>query len=199
MATHTLKLPVITTLLRLSLTKDNFNILYSVSNLNIMSTLRQSDSQTTISSPSKQGLDRIDGLLTPYAHYAGTVLRIGLGVSFLLGGGYKILRPVVYQAYLAPLLASVWPTSLISLHTVFIIAGICEVAFGLLLLANWHTPTIAGLTVPWLIGTNVNFLIAIAQGESSADLLALYVGLMMMAAGVALYAARQNPSPIAHD
>ena len=117
-----------------------------------------------------------------------------MGVSFVLGGGYKILEPAVYQAYLAPIFASLWPTAIVSLDTVFLIAGICELLFGLLLLAKWHVPTVAALTVPWLFGTNVNFVIAVVQGESSVDLLSLYVGLMMMAAGVALYAARQDAS-----
>jgi hypothetical protein len=114
---------------------------------------------------------------------------VGLGVSFLIGGGFKILAPPVYQAYLAPLFMSIWPTSIVPLGPVFIIAGIFEFGFGALLLAKWHTPTVAGLTVPWLFGTNVNFIIAIAQGESTVDLFALYVGLMMMAFGVALQAA----------
>jgi len=106
----------------------------------------------------------------------------------LVGGGYKILSPPVYQAYLAPLFESIWPTAIVSLGTVFVIAGLFEFAFGALLLADWHTPTVAGLTVPWLFGTNVNFVVAVAQGDTSVDLLALYVGLMMMALGVALQA-----------
>lgn len=159
-----------------------------------MSKFKRTDERTTARGTSKRWLDRVDALLTPYADRAGAVLRIGLGVSFLLGGGYKILEPAVYQAYLAPIFASLWPTAIVSLDTVFLIAGICELLFGLLLLAKWHVPTVAALTVPWLFGTNVNFVIAVVQGESSVDLLALYVGLMMMAAGVALYAARQNAS-----
>lgn len=157
-----------------------------------MNMFKSTDKRTPAKGTSKRRLDRVDALLTPYADRAGAVLRIGLGVSFLLGGGYKILEPAVYQAYLAPIFASLWPTAIVSLDTVFLIAGVSELLFGLLLLAKWHVPTVAGLTVPWLFGTNVNFVIAVAQGESSVDLLALYVGLMMMAAGVALYAARQD-------
>lgn len=157
-----------------------------------MSRFQKTDERTTVTGTSKRWLDRVDALLTPYADRAGAVLRIGLGVSFLLGGGYKILEPAVYQAYLAPIFASVWPTTIVSLDTVFLIAGAAELLFGLLLLAKWHVPTVAGLTVPWLFGTNVNFVIAVAQGESTVDLLALYVGLMMMAAGVALAAARRD-------
>lgn len=134
-------------------------------------------------------LEQADMLLVPYAGWSARILRWGLGVSFLIGGGYKILAPPVYQAYFAPLFASLWPSAIIPLTPVFILAGTFEFVFGVLLLANWHTPTVAGLTVPWLFGTNVNFLIAVAQGASSVDLLALYVGLMMMALGVALQAA----------
>lgn len=137
-------------------------------------------------------LDRVDGILAPYADWSGTVLRWGLGVSMLLGGGFKILEPVVYQAYFAPLFASLWPTSLVPLGAVFVLAGLFELAFGLLLLADWHTPAVAGLTAPWLAATNVNFIVAIAQGEPTVDLLALYVALMMMAIGVALGAAHED-------
>lgn len=134
-------------------------------------------------------LDRTDALLEPYADWAGTVVRVGLGISFLIGGGYKILEPAVYQAYFAPIFMELWPTAIISLDLVFMLAGLFEVLFGLLILADWHTPTIAGLAVPWLIGTNTNFVVAIAQGEPTVDLLGLYVALMMMAAGVSLEAA----------
>lgn len=137
-------------------------------------------------------LDRTDALLEPYAEWAGTAVRIGLGVSFLIGGGYKILEPAVYQAYFAPLFMDLWPAALISLDLVFLLAGLFEVAFGVLILADWHTPTVAGLAVPWLVGTNSNFIVAIAQGEPTVDLLALYVALMMMAAGVSLEAASRR-------
>lgn len=137
-------------------------------------------------------LNRTDGLLAPYAYKSGTVFRWGLGVSMLLGGGFKILEPTVYQAYFAPLFASLWPTALISLNTVFLLAGIFELLFGVLLLANWHTPTVAGLTVPWLAATNTNFIVAIAQGEPTVDLLSLYIALMMLALGVALNASREK-------
>lgn len=137
-------------------------------------------------------LDRTDMLLGPYGDRSGQVLRWGLGVSFLIGGGFKIIAPPVYQAYLAPLFMSLWPTSIVGLTPVFILAGIFEFGFGVLLLVNWHTPTVSGLTVPWLFGTNVNFVVAVAQGDTSVDLLALYVGLMMMALGVALQATESN-------
>lgn len=139
-------------------------------------------------------LDRTDALFRPYAGWSARVLRWGLGVSFLIGGGYKILAPAVYQAYFAPLFASLWPTAIVPLAPVFMLAGLFEFAFGVLLLADWHTPTVAGLTVPWLFGTNTNFVVAVAQGESSVDLLALYVGLMMMALGIALQAAETDPA-----
>jgi len=145
---------------------------------------------------SSQGglLDRTDAILDPYAGWSTRVLRWGLGVSFLIGGGYKILAPPVYQAYFAPLFASLWPTALVPLGPVFVLAGVFEFAFGVLLLSDWHTPTVAGLTVPWLFGTNVNFVVAVAQGQTSVDLLALYVGLMMMALGVALQAVGEEPT-----
>ena len=140
-------------------------------------------------------LDRLDALFIPYAHRAADVLRWGLGLSFVVGGGYKILAPPVYMAYFAPLFASLWPQALVPLEPVFVLAGIFELGFGVLLLANFHTPTVAGLTVPWLFGTNVNFVVAVAQGESSVDLLALYVGLMTMALGVALLSSQSVAAP----
>lgn len=136
--------------------------------------------------------DRTDALLAPYGDQAPRVLRWGLGVSFLIGGGYKILAPPVYMAYFAPFFESIWPTAIVPLAPVFILAGTFEFAFGVALLADWHSPTVAGLTVPWLFGTNVNFVVAVAQGDSSVDLLALYVGLMMMALGMALQAASDH-------
>lgn len=140
-----------------------------------------------MSSPTRW-LDRTDVLLASYSGLSDSVLRWGLGISFVIGGGFKIMAPPVYMAYLAPFFASVWPTAVVPLPPVFILAGIFELAFGLLLLADWHTATVAGLTVPWLFGTNVNFVVAVAQGGTPVDLLALYVGLMMMALGVALNA-----------
>lgn len=140
--------------------------------------------------PVESWLDRTDSWLAPYGDWSSTVFRWGLGVSFLVGGSYKMLEPAVYQAYFAPLFASLWPGALVPLDAVFVLAGLLEVAFGLLLVVEWHTPTVAGLTVPWLAGANVNFLVAVAQGEPSADLLSLYVALMTMAAGVALQSVR---------
>ena len=142
--------------------------------------------------PVSRLLHRIDALLVPYSDWAGTTVRVGLGISFLIGGGYKILEPAVYQAYFAPIFMELWPTAIISLDFVFMLAGLFEVAFGLLILADWHTPTIAGLAVPWLVGTNTNFVVAVAQGEPTVDLLGLYVALMMMAAGVSLEAASRR-------
>lgn len=131
-------------------------------------------------------ITRTDELFVPYAEWGPRVVRWGLGVSFLIGGGHNILAPPVYMAYFAPFFASIWPTAIVPLGPVFVLAGIFEFAFGVLLLADWHSPTVAGLAVPWLFGTNVNFVVAVAQGETSVDLLALYVGLMAMALGVAL-------------
>lgn len=144
--------------------------------------------------PVERWFDRTDAWLAPYADWSSAVFRWGLGVSFLIGGAYKMLEPPVYQAYFAPLFAALWPGGLVPLDAVFVLAGLFEVAFGLLLLVEWHTPTVAALTVPWLAGTNVNFLVAIGQGEPSVDLLALYVALMTMSGGVALQAVRDPAS-----
>lgn len=136
--------------------------------------------------------DRTDALVAAYADRSATVFRAGLGASFLLSGGYKIVEPAVYEAYFAPVFASAWPAAVVPMDVLFLLAGIVEVAFGLLLLAAWHTPTVAAVTVAWLATASGNFVVAVAQGEPAADLLAMHVGLVALAAGVALDAARDD-------
>jgi len=135
-------------------------------------------------------LDRFDAAVGRYAGYAGPALRGGLGVVILLAGAHKLVAPGAWHAYLAPLFADPWPTALLPLDPTFVLFGVSEVLFGLLLLADWHTPTVATLTALSLLGVVLNLVVGVAQGRPHADVLVRDVGLTLLAFGVALDAAR---------
>lgn len=133
-------------------------------------------------------LERFDAAVVRYASLADAVLRGGLGVTLLLAGGHKLVAPAVWHAYLAPPFADLWPAAVLPLDPTFVLFGASEVLFGLLLLADWHTPTVAVLTALSLLGVVVNLGVGVAFGEPHVDVLIRDLGLTLLALGVALNA-----------
>ncbi|MFB6361336.1 MAG: DoxX family membrane protein [Halobacteriales archaeon] len=144
---------------------------------------------------SSHRLARSDARIGRYARHAGLVLRVGLGVVILLAGLHKLVAPSSWHAYLAPPITATWPTSLLPLDPTFVAFGLSEVLFGGLLLADWHTPTVAVFTALSLLGVVVNLLLAVAVGEPFVDVLVRDLGLVALAIGVALEAAAPAGRP----
>lgn len=141
-------------------------------------------------------VDRLDAVVARYTHLMGFFLRGGLGITILLAGGHKLIAPAVWHGYLAPPFADLWPTAVLPLDPTFILFGVSEVLFGLLLIADWHSPTIAFLTAVSLLGVVVNLSIGVFLGEPYVDVLIRDIGLTLYAVGVALHATtpRSNPT-----
>lgn len=139
-------------------------------------------------------LDALDRSLTPVAPERSRVLRVDLGVTIFLAGAHKLVAPAAWHAYLAPVFESLWPTAVIALDPAFVLFGVSEVVFGALILIDWHTPTIAGLTALSLLGVVTNLAIAILQGQPFVDVLVRDIGLTVYATGVALDAAGETTS-----
>lgn len=140
-------------------------------------------------------LDRTDALVSRFTRYTEPSLRGGLGVVVMLAGAHKLVAPAAWHAYLAGPLAAVWPTGLLPLDPTFVLFGVSEVLFGILLLADWHTPTVAAVTALSLGGVVVNLVIAVASGDPYWDVLIRDVGLTLFALGVAMLAAGQARTP----
>lgn len=133
-------------------------------------------------------LDRTDAAVAAYRHLADPLLRLGLGATILFAGAHKLVAPADWHAYLAPPLVDLWPTALLGLDPAFVLFGVSEVAFGVLLLADWHTPTVAVLTALSLLGVVANLGLGVVVGEAVVDVLIRDLGLAVLAAGVAVLA-----------
>lgn len=133
-------------------------------------------------------LDRADAAIVRHRRLANPILRGGLGLTILLAGAHKLVAPAAWHAYLAPPLAEFWPTAILGLDPTFVLFGLSEVLFGLLLLADWHTPTVAALIALSLVGVVVNLGIGVVWGEAVVDVLVRDLGLTALALGVALSA-----------
>lgn len=137
-------------------------------------------------------LNRSDAIVGRYTDLTESFLRGGLGVVILLAGSHKLVVPGVWHAYLAPPFVTVWPAGLLPLDSAFVLFGISEILFGLLLLIDWHTPTVAILTALSLAGVLVNLGLGIAFGEPYVDILIRDIGLTLLAFGVSLHAASSS-------
>lgn len=133
-------------------------------------------------------LDRLDAAVGTYDHLAPRILRIALGGIILLAGAHKLVAPAVWHAYLAPPLLTLWPTAVVPLDPAFVAFGVSEVVFGLLILADWHTPTVAFVTALSLLGVVANLALGAAVGEPVVDVLIRDLGLTVFAFGTALTA-----------
>lgn len=140
-------------------------------------------------------LDVFDARVSRIGLHAGLLLRIGLGVTFLLSGLHQFLVPAAWHQYLAPQIASRWSVMLLPLDPVFSMFGATEILVGLLVLADWHTPTLAALSGLYLTGVIANLALAMLAGEPFGHILARDVGLAFFAFGTALVTSRRDTSP----
>lgn len=149
--------------------------------------------------PPSNVLDQFDTFVARYSRFAEALLRGGLGVTILLAGVHKLVAPAMWHAYLAPPLGGLWPTGLLPLDPTFVLFGVSEVLFGLLLLANWHTPTVATLTALSLLGVVVNLALGVTVGEPYVDVLIRDIGLTLLAFGVALDGGTSQRADVRHE
>jgi hypothetical protein len=131
-------------------------------------------------------LDRYHDLVGSRAHLARPLSRVGLGVTILLAGAHKIVAPGPWHAYLAPLLASLWPTALVPLDPAFVLFGASEVVVGALLVVDRYASLMAAVVAVSMVGVDLNLALAVAQGEPFVDVLVRDLGLTLYAAGVML-------------
>lgn len=131
-------------------------------------------------------LARLDATVADHDHLVAPLLRVGLGVTILLAGAHKLVAPAVWHAYLAPPFAALWPTAVVPLNPVFVAFGVSEVVVGLLLLADWHAPTVAFVTALSLLGVAANLGVGAVAGEPVVDVLVRDLGLTVLAFGAAL-------------
>lgn len=134
-------------------------------------------------------MGQLDDWIGRYAHRTGWVLRGGLGLVILSAGLHKLVAPSVWHASLARPLLELWPTAVLPLDPTFVVFGLSEVLFGLLLLADWHTPTVALLTALSLLGVVANLGLAVVVGAPVVDVLLRDLGLVALAVGVAVESA----------
>lgn len=133
-----------------------------------------------------------DRLLGGIGRHGWAVLRLGLAAIILMAGAHKLVAPGVWHAYLAPPVAAVWPTGVIGFDALFVLFGLSEVFVGVLLVLDWHTPTVAAVTAVSLAGVVVNLVVGIGVGAGHVDVLVRDVGLTAYALGVALEAGRRR-------
>lgn len=143
-------------------------------------------------------LERFDAAVSRYSDIAEICFRGGLGVTILLAGGHKLVAPAAWHAYLAPPFAALWPTTVLPLDPTFVLFGVSEVLFGVLLLADWHTPTVATVTGLSLVGVLLNLGVGVVFGEPYVDVLIRDVGLTLLAFGVAFSADTSRRTNVDH-
>ena len=129
------------------------------------------------------GLDR---WLAERAHVAPAVLRVGLGVVILFEGVHKLFAPSVWAAYAAPWVLALWPAPMVP---TMVASGAAEVGFGLALVADRYTTLSATVVAVSIAFVVVNLAtIGLATGRF-VDVALRDVGLVALAAGVALQSA----------
>jgi hypothetical protein len=131
-------------------------------------------------------LDRYHGLVGSRAHLARPLFRVGLGVTILLAGAHKLVAPGPWHAYLAPLLASLWPTAAVALDPAFVAFGASEVVVGGLLVVDRYASLMAAVVAVSMLGVDLNLALAVTQGEPVVDVLVRDLGLTLYATGVML-------------
>lgn len=135
-------------------------------------------------------LDALDARIGRYEQYASTIFRLALAFTILLAGMHKLVSPEAWYAYLAPLFFDLWPTAVAPLDPTFRLFGVSEVVFGVVLLSEWHTPTVATIVGLSLLGVVLNLFVAVGQGTPYVDVLVRDVGLTLLAFGVAVETSR---------
>lgn len=135
-------------------------------------------------------LEAIDARISRAGTNATRFLRVGFGLTLLPAGTHQFLNPADWHRYLAPQIASMWPTGLLPLDPVFSLFGATEVLVGLLVLGDWHVPTLASLSGLYLLGVVANLALAILAGEPFGDVMMRDIGLALFAFGTALETAK---------
>lgn len=131
-------------------------------------------------------LDTVDGRISRLGLHPVRFLRLGLAAWLLLTGAHLFLNPAAWHRYLAPPVVALWPTALLPLDPAFSLLGAIEVLVGLLVLADWHTPTLATISGVYLLGIVANLALAVVAGEPFGDVLLRDFGLALFAFGTAL-------------
>lgn len=137
-------------------------------------------------------LDTVHALVSRVGAHATRFLRLGFGVTLLLAGIHQFLNPANWHRYIAPQIAIVWPMGVLPLDPVFSLFGATEVVVGLLVLADWHVPTLASLSGLYLVSVVANLALAILAGEPFGDVMMRDIGLALFAFGTALETAKDS-------
>lgn len=131
-------------------------------------------------------MDTLDRRLAARADLVPAVLRVGLGLVILLEGAHKLVAPEAWAAYAAPWVLALWPAPMVP---TMVVNGVIEVGFGLALLADRYTTfaaTVVALSIAFVVVNLVT--IGLASG-AFVDVAIRDVGLVALAAGVALQSA----------
>ena len=131
-------------------------------------------------------LARLDGWLAERDHLAPVVPRVGLGIVIVLEGVHELVAPSVWAAYAAPWVLALWPAPMVP---PMVASGAAEVGFGLALVADRYTTLSATVVAASIAFVVVNLAtIGLASGRF-VDVALRDVGLVALAAGVALQSA----------
>lgn len=122
------------------------------------------------------------------------VMRLGLGAVILLAGAHKLVAPMVWTAYAAPVVTDLWPEAVISFEGFMVINGVLEVLFGLVLLLDRYTPLVAGVVALSLAAVVFNLAVGALTTGKFVDILIRDLGLTILAVGVTLESVRASAS-----
>lgn len=127
-----------------------------------------------------------------YAKYTFPVVRIGLGTVILLAGAHKLVAPEVWTKYAAPWVITLWPEGLLSFERLMVLNGVVEILFGLAILAGVYTAITAGIVALSIFAVVVDLLTGAITTGKHVDVLIRDVGLLALATGVTLLAAKRE-------
>lgn len=128
----------------------------------------------------------LDDWLASRADRAPAILRVGLGLVILLEGAHKLVAPEVWAAYAAPWVLALWPAPMVP---TMLANGVIEVGFGLALVADRYTTLAATVVAVSIAFVVVNLATIGAATGAFVDVAIRDVGLVALAAGVALLSA----------
>lgn len=122
------------------------------------------------------------------------VMRLGLGTVILVASAHKLVAPVVWTAYAAPVVTAFWPEAVLSFEGFMVINGVLEVLFGLVLLLDRYTPLVAGIVALSLAAVVLNLAVGALTTGKFVDILIRDLGLTILAVGVTLESVRASAS-----
>lgn len=129
-----------------------------------------------------------------YANYALPLMRTGLGAVILLAGAHKLVSPDVWTRYAAPWVTDLWPETLVAFEVAMMVNGVFEVLFGLVLIAGLYTAMTAGIVALSLTAVVFDLLTGVATTGKFVDILIRDIGLLALATGVTVLAAKREQS-----